>query len=375
MKASRQIAAAVSLLLSLVVVQVAQAQTLSNQTLTITGSPTTFGGLTAQYWPLSPGNTSANLGNGSGNTTWDTTSATTLQNTVNAFGNPIVQQILPNNTTPTNIGGGPGYGAPNNPFGGANPATGYVGGIDFPNSGNNQNAFAATGVNMTGQGGQNGGAPNYTPNQNNLQYNSITAEWSGTVNIPAGGGTLNFNVDSDDFSAVVVNGSILASRGNGGTGFSGNGNGGGGTGSSVVLPAGPASINVFYNEGGGGWGVVGLYSFTPTAGSAGPTGYIGNDDNTDGVTFTSSGLGPASNGFIESAAGTTNTLTVNSTLTSSTTGQVTLDNGTTLNVNGSATLVTVGGTVLNGTSMTINNTIPVEAGLVTSSGGWGPAAP
>ena len=84
---------------------------------------------------------------------------------------------------------------------------GYVGGIDFPNSNNNQNSFAAVGVNITGQGGQNSGAPNYTATNGNVQYNGISAEWSGTMNV-ATAGTMNLNVNSDDFAGVIVDGNI-----------------------------------------------------------------------------------------------------------------------------------------------------------------------
>jgi hypothetical protein len=336
---------------------------LNNGTLVLGGAVSTFAGLNSQYWPLSPGDNSSRLGNGSGSNTWNTTSGATVLATVSNFGPAIVQQILANNSTPANIGNGPGYGAPNNPFSGAAPATGYVGGVDFPNSGNGTNAFAAVGVNISGQGTT---GPNYTGPGGG--YNNISAMWSGNVNIPAGGGNLNFNVDSDDFSAVIVDGNIVLNRGNGGTGFSGNGNGGQGTGGNINLSAGAHSIEVVYDEGGGNWGIVGMYSFTPTGGSAGPATYIGNNDATDGVTFsysTFANLSPSTNPINSTG---NSTVTINSGSAESI-GLVTLNAGTNLTINGGAPSATFAGLVLNGAS-TINNSMPVTAGPVTAGTGF-----
>ena len=297
---------------------------LGNGTLVLSGGSVNPG-LVGEYFPASPGQTSANFGNGNQSNNWPDTYAGNVS-TINALGTPTVTQTLGDNIaavnpSTTSVNGVPISLAPNYT---------YTGGINFPNSGNGTDAFAATGVNISGTGTT---GPNYTGPGSG--YNAITAEWSGVVTL-ATAGTLNLAINSDDYSSIFVDGKEIVSRGNGGTGFNGDGQTAAtGNLGSIALSAGQHTIQVFYDEGGGGWGVVANYNLNGSTGNT-PSFYpysLGNDST--GVTF--GNLSGSSNIAIGNAinvnSGASSTLTLNSGSAASV-GAVTLGSGSTLSLNG-----------------------------------------
>ena len=119
---------------------------LGNGTLVLSGGSVNPG-LVGVYFPASPGQTSANFGNGNQSNNWPDTYAGNVS-TINALGTPTVTQTLGDNIaavnpSTTSVNGVPISLAPNYT---------YTGGINFPNSGNGTDAFAATGVNISGTG-------------------------------------------------------------------------------------------------------------------------------------------------------------------------------------------------------------------------------
>ena len=286
---------------------------LSGANLTITGTAVSGTGLAGSFWPLSPGDNgnAAPYSNGTGkapntmSNNWPTgnnvgVSSSADDATIGAFGTPptgFSNVTLPTTANVTNPPGGPTYT--------------YSGGINFPNTGN---AFAAIGIDISGGNGTAGTGGNSPPYSGATSgYNSLTAQWKGTVTL-ATAGTLNLAVNSDDFAAIAVDGTIVAARGNGGTGFSANNGGtatspGGGSIASVSLTAGIHSIEVLYDEGGGGWGIITGYNFN--GGNTGSSSFpfaIGQNDSTDGISFAGPLAGPTLSNLISVSGASSLTL-------------------------------------------------------------------
>ncbi len=320
---------------------------LNGANLTISGAPT-GSGLQGFYFAQSPGG---------GNTTsnnWPTGNNTNVSSAADdaviaALGTPTVTQVLPTTANVTNPTGGNTYT--------------YTGGINFPNSQNNINAFAAVGVNIAGGGGNTNFPLGTVPPGG---YNSITAEWKGFINV-ATAGAVNFALNSDDFAAIAIDGTIVVARGNGGTGFSNNNNASGGNLFTDNLTAGTHSIEVLYDEGGGGWGIVGAYNFNGGNTNTSTYGFsIGQDDTADGITFLGALAGiNLSTPVVASGA---SSLTLNATTTATFTGSptaLTVSNGANFTVNGAAPSASFSNTAING-NITLTANLPVTLGAVSN---------
>ncbi len=336
---------------------------LSSGNLTIAGVPS-GAGLVGVFFPLSPGDNSSNWGtynNGTGpspnhaTNNWPNGNNTGIssaadQAIIAGMGTPIVTQVLP---TTANI-----------PVSNAQWSYTYQGGVNFPNSNNNINSFTAIGVDIAG----GGTPPTYSGNNGGVGYNSITADWKGTITL-ANAGTLNLAVNSDDYAAVAIDGTIILARGNGGTGFSNNNTAAGGNLTSIGLTAGTHSIELFYDEGGGGWGIVTGYNFngTDTNTSSFPFA-IGENDSTDGITFNSALAGI--NLSTPVVASGSSSLTLTSAGTATFTGSpaaLTLNNAANLTISGGAPAASFSTTTVSGNA-TVTANIPVDLGVVSSGG-------
>ena len=157
----------------------------------------------------------------------------------------------------------------------------------------------------------------------------------------------------------------LEGSGSGGTGF------GCGTTASVAILAGTYPIEIIYDEGNGGWGIVGQYSFTNASSQLVIHSSLAkmmcrrhqlHDQRRSQCRLHSSNPVTVSS--------TTSSLTLNASTGvtfDAAPAALTMSDASNLTVNGTTPSVTFTTTVLNG-SLTITANTPVEAGIVSNGG-------
>ncbi len=143
----------------------------------------------------------------------------------------------------------------------------YFAGIPSPTV--TQQLSQAIGINFPNSG--YGGGNAFTPIGVDVGTSNVTARWTGTLRVTTAG-TYNFHTNSDDASLVWVDGALVLDN-NGGHGQQHRYG-------SISLSAGDHTIDVPFDQGGGGWGIEAWYTAP-----GGSETYIGINDGGGAASF------------------------------------------------------------------------------------------